>query len=123
MIDKYDPISGGFRAQLNAAYSTPEVIKAVSINASGRVVEGTAGTSGGVGVICMGRAMNAGDVIDVMTHGEIVEVPTFTAGQVIYANADGTLGTTAPAAGANAVKVGHIVEAGRLVVRVDRVQG
>jgi len=123
VIDKYDPISGGFRAQLNAAYSTPETIKAVSINASGRVVEGTAATSGGVGVICMGRAMNAGDVIDVMTHGEIVEVPTFTAGQVIYANADGTLGTAAPGVGVNGVKVGHIVEAGRLVVRIDRVQG
>lgn len=56
----------------------------------------------------------AGDVVDVMTAGEIVEVPTFTAGQEIYALANGTLSAT-PATGA--VSIGFMVEAGRLIVR------
>lgn len=116
VIDKYDPISGGFRAQLNAAYNTPEVAVGVSLNASGRVVFGTAGQSGFVGVVCMGRAMNAGEVIDVMTDGELVEVPTIPAGTKVYADAAGAL--TATASGNS--RVGSTVEAGRLVVRVAR---
>lgn len=116
VIDKYEPIGGGFRAQLNAAYNTPETAKAVSLNASGRVVEGTAGQSGFVGVICMGRTMRAGEVIDVMTDGELVEVPTIPAGTAVYADAAGNLTATAT----GNTRVGHTVEAGRLVVRAAR---
>lgn len=116
VIDKYDPISGGFRAQLNAAYTTPEQAVGVSLNASGRVVFGTAGQSGFVGVVCMGRAMNAGEVIDIMTDGELVEVPTIPAGTAVYCDAAGALTTVA----AGNKKVGSTVEAGRLVVRVAR---
>lgn len=108
----------------------------VSINTSGKVVVGNAGASGTIGVLVknvargpisqwsttmQGNAVpeaspgaKAGDVVDVMTAGEIVEVPTFTAGQIIYALANGTLSAT-PATGA--VKIGWMVEAGRLVVR------
>ena len=138
--DKYDPISGGFRAKLNADLSLTNGSigpVGVSINTSGRVVVGNSGASGTQGVLVKNVARGpvsqwstsmqgaavpeafpggkAGDVVDIMTAGEIVEVPTFTAGQVIYALANGTLSAT-PAAGA--VKVGYMVEAGRLIVRV-----
>ena len=137
--DKYDPISGGFRAKLNADLTLVNGSVGpvgVSINTSGRVVVGNAGASGTVGVLVknvargpitqwnttlQGTAMPnsspgalAGDAVDVMTAGEIVEVPTFTAGQVIYALANGTLSAT-PATGA--VKIGFVVEPGRLIVR------
>jgi len=117
VIDKYEPIGGGFRAQLDAAYETPEVALGVSLNASGRVVVGGAGQSGFVGVICMGRTMRAGDVIDVMTDGELVEVPTIPAGTKVYA--DATTGALTATATANTY-VGTTVEAGRLVVRFAR---
>ena len=117
VIDKYDPISGGFRAPLNAAYSTPEVALGVSLNASGRVVPGGAGQTGFVGVICHGRTLVAGAIIDVMTDGELVEVPTIPAGTKVYATAaDGTLTATAT----GNTYIGHTVEAGRLVVRAKR---
>lgn len=144
--DKYDPISGGFRAPLNAdlTFSSegefgPTV---VSLNANGRVVVGTAAQSGGVGVVVknvpkypnLGNIPGqinsavpiggmAGDVVDVMTQGEIMDVPGLVAGTTYYAAADGSLTATAPAAGANGWKVGHTVEAGRLVVRFGPVQG
>lgn len=117
VIDKYEPIGGGFRAQLNAAYPTAEVALGVSLNASGRVVFGGAGQSGFVGVVCMGRTMVAGAVIDVMTDGEIVEVPTIPAGTKVYA--DATTGALTTVATANTY-VGYTVEAGRLVVRFAR---
>lgn len=144
--DKYEPISGGFRAALNADLTFdalgnfgPSVI---SLNASGKVVVGTAGQSGAVGVLCksvgsypgMGNipgSVNAavpmggkaGDRVDVMTHGEIVGVPGLAAGTAYYAAADGSLTATPPAAGVNGYYVGHTVEATRLVVRFQRVQG
>lgn len=123
--DKYDPISGGFRAPLAAAIADadPNVVRAVSLDANGRVVVGTAANSGGVGVHVAHKALNAGDITDVMTHGEIVDVAGLVAGTTYYAAADGTLTATAPGAGVNGYKVGHTVEADRLVVRFGRVQG
>lgn len=123
--DKYDPVSGGFRAPLAAAIADvdPNVVRAVSLDANGRVVVGTAGNSGGVGVHVAHKAMAAGDITDVMTAGEIVDVAGLTAGTTYYAAADGTLSAVALAAGVNGWKVGHTVEATRLVVRFQRVQG
>lgn len=101
-FDKYDPYSGGFRAKLNAAVLTANVGKVygVSINASGRVVIGGAATADIVGVICPTQVMAAGDVIDVMTAGEIAEF-AYTAGgaaadgdRAYAAIADGALSTT-----------------------------
>ena len=89
----------------------------VSLNASGRVVPGGAGQTGFVGVICHGRTLVAGAIIDVMTDGELVEVPTIPAGTKVYATAaDGTLTATAT----GNTYIGHTVEAGRLVVRAKR---
>lgn len=122
--DKYDPYDGGFRAPLAA--DTPKNSGGnpigVGINAQGRVVAG-AGTSGVTGLMVLTRDMKAGEVVDVMTDGEIVEF-TGAAGSAYYANTTtGVLSTTAPGAGVNGVRVGHTVEATRLVVRVQQVQG
>lgn len=122
-IDKYDPVDGGFRAPLNAAHAktTPGNPIAVGLNASGRVVDG-AGNTGIVGLLVLDSARVAGDIVDVMTDGEIVEMTGVTAGTVITAdNATGVLATTAPAAGRT--RVGWTVEASRLIARLGRVVG
>lgn len=144
--DKYEPIAGGFRAPLAADLTFDAAghfgPKAVSLNASGQVVVGTAGNSGGVGLLIknvplypslgnVSGAVNAGvpvggkagNIVDIMTNGEIVGATGLVAGTVYYAAADGSLTATPPAAGVNGYKVGHTVEADRLVVRFERVQG
>lgn len=144
--DKYEPIAGGFRAPLAADLTFDAAghfgPRAISLNTSGQVVVGTASNSGGVGVLIknvplypgLGNipgAINAGvpiggkagNIVDVMTMGEIVGVTGLVAGTTYYAAADGSLTATAPAAGVNGYKVGHTVEADRLVVRFERVQG
>lgn len=144
--DKYEPIAGGFRAPLAADLTFDAAghygPKVVSLNASGQVVEGTAGQSGGVGVLIknvplypsMGNIPGqinagvpiggkAGNIVDIMTNGEIVGATGLVAGTTYYAAANGTLTATPPAAGTNGWKVGHTVEADRLVVRFTPVQG
>ncbi len=138
--DKYEPISGGFRAPLAADLTFDAAghygPKAVSLNASGQVVEGTAAQSGAVGLLVknvplypnLGNipgAVNAGvpiggkagNIVDIMTHGEIVGVTGLVAGTAYYAASNGTLTATAPATGVQGWRVGHTVEADRLVVR------
>lgn len=113
-IDKYNPVSGGFRAPLNAALTGAVAPLAVGINASGRVVAG-AGQTGLVGVICSPYNKPAGDIIDVMTSGELVEFGG-VAGTVYTANT--TTGVISAAAkSATQHVVGHTVEADRLIVR------
>lgn len=139
--DKYDPIVGGHRARLNAALTLTAggFFGSMSINASGRAVVGTAGQSGLVGVCVknvargpvgqygtslLGGTPNAyapvgaqaGDPVDIMTSGEIVDldVAVFVAGTVFYTYADGTIGSLATAG----TKIGWTVEAGRLIVRL-----
>jgi hypothetical protein len=124
-FDKYDGMTGGYRAPLDFDISSDDVgeIFAVGLNASGRVVLG-AGNTGITAVICATQPMAAGDIIDNMTAGEIVECAGLTAGTTYFGvNADGTVATAAPATGVNATRVGQTVEATRLVVRVGRVQG
>lgn len=135
--DKYDPINGGFRAAL-AADLTFDANgemgpKGVSLDANGRVVVGTAAQSGFVGVLvknvpkspALGNIAGAvqaavpiggkaGDIVDVMTAGEIADVPGLVAGQKYYVAANGDLGTT----NTNPI-AGWTVEAGRLVVRAQ----
>ena len=115
--DKYDPISGGFRALLNADMAAMTQPIAVSLNTTGKVVAGTGGQTGLVGVLMLDRAMRAGDQVDVMTNGEIVNITGITAGQPVTAlNTTGALGTTA--ADSTHLKVGWTVEASRLIVRI-----
>lgn len=144
---RYDKIpqgNGTFRAAIlaNFAYtaSNPDYAHAdlnkmfcVSLDANGRVVIGTplAGAAGGigglVGVLCLDEPKAAGDIVDVMTSGEIVEFTTFAggaaaAGTRYSSNADGVGGYGVAAV--NGTTIGHLgytVEATRLIVRV--VQG
>lgn len=121
--DKYDPISGGFRAPLAADWGAGDVgvVRAVSLDGNGRVVK-VAAADTALAALVIDQTMAAGDIVDCMTAGEIVEVG-LAAGTVYYSKADATLETAAPAAAANKVKIGHTVEADRLVVRVQKVQG
>jgi hypothetical protein len=122
--DKYDPIDGGFRAPVAAAVTSGNALVAygVGLDTSGRVVLG-AGNTGVIGVMIAHNAKAIGDIVDVMTDGEIVE-GTFTAGTVYYANAGtGALETSAPAAGTNKTRIGFSTSTTRLVVRVEIFQG
>jgi len=123
-FDKYDPVSGGFRAPLVAAILTADVgkIQAVSISASGVVIGGAAETAI-MGVICPVKAMAAGDIIDVMTSGEIVEATmtagtAFAAGAIVYGH--GTAGGvgTVDATSTTGKVIGKTIELDRLIVRV-----
>lgn len=98
--DKYNPISGGSRARLAADWAKADegIPFAVSLDANGRVVKGTAGQSGIFGVLVVDKtasttipAKKAGDVVDVMRSGEIVEVAGIPAGTAVYAAATGAL--------------------------------
>ena len=127
--DKYDPKSGGFRAPANAAWAytpsneaTNDVGKvwAVGLNTNGRVVKG-AGNTGVVGIVVVNQAMAAGDILDIMTDGEVADF-TLQSGAAAAAGtryygvaADGTFSTTN-----TGTPLGFTAEAGRLVVRLDR---
>ena len=113
-IDKYDPVDGGFRAPLNAAYTGSATAVGASINSSGRCLPGAAGQTGFVGILCKPDDAAAGDVVDIMTHGEIVEAG-LAAGTTYYLHATtGAIQTTR-----TIYYVGHTVEADRLIVRFN----
>lgn len=111
-FDKYDPYDGGYRAILNAAIAAADAgkLRAVSLNASGRLVVGGAALTDLRGIICPTEAFPAAGAIDVMTDGDIAE-PTTTAGaafannDVLYAHADGSIDAVATAG----LAVGFIV--------------
>lgn len=129
-FDKYNPVSGGFRARLGFAPVASEVgdVIAVNLNGSGQVIKAVAAADA-EGVIVLSSLLNTGDVVDVMTHGEIVDIGASdnvtgaAAGATAYAGATGAVGVTAPGAGVNSTRIGRFVEAWRLVVRVQKVQG
>lgn len=125
-FDKVDSAIGGTRARLAADVAEADWNKVLGIglNASGLAVPKAASTSGFVGVAIFDRTTRkAGTPIDIMRQGEIVDVPSLAAGTTYYLTAGGLLTATAPAAGVNAVQVGHTVEADRLVVNVQNAQG
>lgn len=121
--DKYEPKGGGFRAAILAdrvksigviGGTAAECAIGVGLDNAGRVVVG-AGTSGIVGVLVLSSDKKAGDIVDVMTDGEIVEIGG-TAGTIITADTtSGVLGTTA--ADATHIRCGFIAEVGRMIVR------
>lgn len=133
--DQVEPHVGIVRAPLAANLTLDASGRfgplAVSLDANGRVVVGTNGQSGFVGVLVKnvpvipaGRftaaqtvnnwmGARAGDIVDIMIQGQIVDVTGLAAGSAIYAvPATGVLTTTATAN----VRVGFTVEATRLVV-------
>lgn len=101
----------------------------VSINASGKLVLGTAGQSGLIGVLVKNTQVlpaglgsdpitlnnwmggKAGDIVDVMVQGEILDTG-LEAGSKIYSAANGDISDTANAG----FQVGFTVEEGRLFV-------
>ena len=133
--EQVEPHVGIVRAPLAAALtfdSNGEFgPKAVSLDNQGRVVVGTAGTSGYAGILVKnvpvvpgGRFSAAqtvnnwmggrvGDVVDIMTQGQIVNVTGLAAGAAVYAEPGGNLTATAT----GNTRVGYMVEAGRLVVQ------
>lgn len=114
--DKYDGVAGGFR--VDAAAACPEAefdqVRGAALDVNGHMITGAAGNSGFVGVVIRDRTKRrAGNPQDVMTNGEIVDVTGLAAGTTYYLNAaTGVLGTAE-----TRYKVGHTVEAWRLVVR------
>jgi len=115
--DKYNPKSGGFRAQLAAAITGNDVgvPLGVGLDANGHVVKG-AGNTGVLAVLVVDQDKAAAEVVDCMTDGEIVGVAGLTAGTVYYAAAAaGAVSTTN-----TGTRLGSTVEVTRLVVRVAR---
>lgn len=117
--DKYDGVSGGFRATNNADVVSGDWNKVlgVGLNASGLAVAKAPSQTGIKGVAIYDKTIRkAGQRIDIMTDGEIVfssdETP-LTAATTYYVDpATGLLTTTE-----SRYMVGHTVEAWRLVVR------
>ena len=75
-----------------------------------------------MGLICPVRAMAVGEIVDVMTHGEIAEATktggtAFAAGDIVYAH--GTTGGVGvvDAASASGKVVGKMLTTTRMVVR------
>lgn len=114
-FDKVEPKGGSFRAPLNFAVALGDVgvVVGVGLNSSGNVVKG-AGQTGIVAVICPSRVMAAGEAIDCMTDGEIVDT-SLAAGTKYYV--DATTGAVTTTATANA-GIGFTVQTWRLIVRV-----
>lgn len=139
-IDKYGPLTGGFRAPLNAAWnatSGPSGVSdlnriiVVALNGSGKLIKATTAAAA-VGVVCLSSAKEAGAVVDVMTNGEIVELdtndlqtgsPAAGTKYILDTTASRLAAQGTPAAGTNVFYVGTTVEATRLVVRCGSFQG
>ena len=113
--DKYDPKAGGFRAALAVDWAKADIktVFGVGLNASGQMVKG-AGASGMLGVLVLTQDLKAGDVIDIMTAGEIVSFGG-NAGTPYFA--DPVTGVVSSTSAAGAYRVGATVRGDRLVVR------
>jgi hypothetical protein len=141
-FDLYDPYDGGFRAPLAADFGTAGnaadlgKVWAVALNGTGKIVKvnATAGQTHAdcCGLLVLTQEKYAGDVVDIMTDGQIADIGTTdgivtpaAGGKVTVAAAnDGSLAVAAAlTAGTNYTLVGRFVEATRLIVRVRPVQG
>jgi hypothetical protein len=141
--DKFDPIIGGFRGRLAADLVLTDGSigpVGVSLNASGRVVVGTGGQSGLVGILVknVGRGpayqwdqqvtgvpnpnspigAKAGDAVDVLVQGHVVNLDEddFPAGSKVYVLEDGSVSITGGMAGST--QIGFTVKAGQLFVNI-----
>lgn len=115
--DKYDPYSGGFRAPAALAVSREDknVLTGAGLDDAGRVIRNGSGSLDATGVVIAHDAKNPGDILDIMTSGEIVEMEDLNPGTSYYVQADGSIGDEP-----TELYVGHTVEATRLVVRFQR---
>lgn len=134
--DQVEPHVGIVRAVLaaNLTFSAAGELGpiGVSADATGKLVVGTAGQAGLIGVLVKNVPVHpqgfqtaplvvnnwmggrAGDVVDVMTRGQILDVAGLPAGSKIYSDAAGVLSDTVRAG----FQVGYTLEAGRLVVEL-----
>ena len=120
--DKYEPKAGGFRAALAADLTATSKTGngnplGCTLDGNGRVIFTGITADNLRGVIVTTRNLKAGDIVDIMTHGDIVEMAATAAGATVTSTATGVLDDIA--ADATHFKVGHTVEATRLVVRVN----
>jgi hypothetical protein len=88
----------------------------VGLDTNGRIVPGE-GTTGIVGVICQPKNKKAGDRIDIMDRGQILDVSGLDPGTVYTANTT-TGAITSGAASATQTPVGFAEAADRFIVRV-----
>lgn len=143
-FDKYSGVTGGFRARLAAdfAYTANnpdrthadlDKVFAMGMNSTGQVVKfGTGGNTEFCGVMVLTSPKAAGDVVDIMTAGEIVELVdaeilaanVLAGGQRLYADlALGVVGQLTNAKAAGDYYVGRTAEINtttgraRLIVR------
>lgn len=139
-FDKTHSAVGIHRAPLNIALTATSGpagvtdlnrILVVGLNGSGRVIKATSAITA-TGIIIATRAMAAGDPIDVMSFGEVVELdsldlqsgsPAAGTHYILDTTASRLAAIGAPAAGTNVFRVGWTVEASRLIVRCGMVQG
>lgn len=120
-IDKYSGVGDGFRAPLAAAWAGQIAPIGVGLDVNGRIVPG-AGNTGIEGVFCKPDAARAGSNQDVMKDGELTEFGGVPGTVYVADNVTGVI-SAAPAGGAipaGTTKVGHTVEATRLIVGVGR---
>lgn len=135
--DKYNPYNGGFRAQLAADWPRADAIGGVpygvGLNASGKVVKG-AGSSGIMGCLILVQAtqndgikFKAGDWVDIMTSGDIVEWATSAGVAGVAATnyyitaASGLIVAGGAAAASGQIYLGTTVESERLVCRYQKI--
>lgn len=126
--DHYDPKAGGYRAPLAADFDPDDLEKALGVghDANGRVVVG-GGVTGIKGVLVLTKARKQGEIVDVMTAGQLVEFGPSSTGKVPGTDfglagkdyyADATTGVITDTGGDGTTYVGHTVEGKRLIVRV-----
>jgi hypothetical protein len=127
--DKSVPGVGTHRAPVAAAWLAADLNKifGVGLDVNGRLVKG-GGQTDILGVLVVDKAKVIGDIVDVMTHGEIVEASlsdgttAIAAGTKVFA--DDTTGLLGVAAGVGKKPIGYTVEGGsipntRLIVNMD----
>ena len=137
--DKYDPYDGGFRAPLAATFGytagNPDKthvdlgkLFAAGVNASGQVTKFTsAAATAFIGVFIIDEPKAAGDMIDVMTDGDIVDLldaeilaaDTLAAANRLYADCSVTTGQLTNTKATGDFYVGRMMSVSRLVVRCN----
>jgi hypothetical protein len=127
--DKFQPLVSGPRAAMAADFGSVGNANdntklnrpwGCGLDVNGRLVLGE-GVSGVIGVIVLTKHKYAGDIVDIMDLGEIVEFDPVTAGTLgaaatkwYAANASGAITTTN-----TGTLIGYTIEAGRLRVRAS----
>lgn len=130
-FDKYAPIGGGFRGKLKLAFPVATVLDkerifGVSIEAAtGLVILGGASTAIR-GIVNVRESKAAGDVVDVMTSGELVDafflndgVTATVLGTVYYVdNVTGAITATSTSNKQIGVRVVDTPDKGRIIIRI-----